>query len=174
MSEPLGHFGLAAKYYCHFTSPIRRYPDLEIHRIIKERINGMTDKRASSLKKKLPEIAKQCSLRERIAEDAERETVQVKMVEYMSEHIGEAFEGVISGVMSWGVYVELPNTIEGMVSAANIEDDYYIYDEQSMSLTGKRHGKVYGIGNKVRVMAVRADKELRTIDFVFADDEDED
>lgn len=172
MAENMGHFGLAAKYYCHFTSPIRRYPDLEIHRIIKEciRNNGLSPKREKSLNKKMPEIAKQCSVRERVAEEAERETDKLKMVQFMEDKIGQIYEGVISGVTSWGIYVELPNTVEGMVSVNYIDDDFYIFDDRNMRLVGERTQKTYSLGQKVFVQVFKVDRELRNIDFIFVDD----
>ena len=161
-----GHFGLAANYYCHFTSPIRRYPDLQIHRIIKENINGKLDeKRINNLSKKLSDVCLKCSNKERVAEDAERETCLVKKVEYMEDKIGQIFEGVISGVTSWGIYVELPNTIEGMVSPKTIEDDYYYYDEKNMQYFGEKTGKRYCLGNVVKVKLIATDLYEKTIDF---------
>ena len=169
-SENYGHFGLAAQYYCHFTSPIRRYPDLQIHRIIKECLDGgMRDERRKKYSKKLPAIANRCSIRERLADDAERETNKLKMVQYMSEHIGEEFEGIISGVTSWGLYVELPSTVEGMVSINNMDDDYYTYEEKKLLYRGERSGRVYKMGDKARVQVIKTDMQLRTIDFVFVD-----
>ncbi len=167
-----GHFGLAAKYYCHFTSPIRRYPDLQIHRIIKENINGnLNEKRVNTLSKKLPDICLKCSNRERVAEDAERETCLVKKVEYMQDKIGQIFKGVISGITSWGIYVELPNTIEGMVSPKNIEDDYYYYDEKNMQYFGEKTGKRYSLGNVVTVKLLEANIYEKTLDFKFIEDD---
>lgn len=167
-----GHFGLAAKYYCHFTSPIRRYPDLEIHRIIKEHLNGnLSEKRISYLSKKTPEVAKQSSIRERVADEAERETDNLKKVEYMKDKIGECFEGIISGVTSWGIYVELPNTIEGMVSVKNLDDDYYFFDEPNIQYVGEHTGKTYSIGDKVKVVLVKANVYERNLDFEFADED---
>lgn len=163
-----GHFGLAANYYCHFTSPIRRYPDLQIHRIIKENINGKLDeKRVNTLTKKLPDVCLKCSNRERVAEDAERETCLVKKIEYMEDKVGQIFEGVISSVTSWGIYVELPNTIEGMVSPKTIEDDYYYYDEKNMQYFGEKTGKRYSLGNVVKVKLVDTNIYERTMDFQF-------
>ncbi len=163
-----GHFGLATQYYCHFTSPIRRYPDLQIHRIIKETLRGrMNDKRMEHYESILPEVAAQSSARERRAEEAERETDKLKKVEYMSEHIGELFEGVISSVTAWGMYVELPNTVEGMIHINNLIDDYYHYNEETYELTGERTGKVYKLGQTIQVVAAAADKFMRTIDFVL-------
>lgn len=163
-----GHFGLAAKYYCHFTSPIRRYPDLQIHRIIKEHINGnLKEKRIKNLEKKLPDIAKKASVRERIAEEAERETLQLKKVEFMQDKIGQVFDGIISGVTNWGIYVELYNTVEGMISIKNIDDDYYCYDEKNLQYFGENTGKTYTLGDRVKVKLIGANLYEKTIDFKF-------
>lgn len=168
----LGHFGLAAQYYCHFTSPIRRYPDLQIHRIIKDNLRGrMNEKKMMHYEAILPEVAKQSSEMERRADEAERETEKLKKVEYMSEHIGEVFEGVISSITAWGMYVELPNTIEGMVHVTALTDDYYQYKEDSYEMVGERSGKSYKLGQGMRVRCVAADKFMRTIDFVPAEKE---
>lgn len=165
----IGHFGLATSYYCHFTSPIRRYPDLQIHRIIKESLRGkMGDKRLSHYEKILPEVAKHSSEMERRADEAERETEKMKKVEYMEGHIGEIFEGVISGVTAWGMYVELPNTIEGLVHIASLDDDYYVYYESSYELVGEAKNKHYKLGQKVSIKVESTDKLLRTINFVLA------
>lgn len=164
-----GHFGLAAKYYCHFTSPIRRYPDLQIHRLIKERLrNRMNDQRKEHYGKILPDVAKQSSERERRAEEAERETVKLKKVQFMSEHIGETFTGVISSVTSWGMYVELPNTIEGMVHVTALTDDFYHYVEESYELVGEVTGNRYKLGQTVEVIVAGTDELMRTIDFELA------
>lgn len=161
-----GHFGLATNYYCHFTSPIRRYPDLQIHRIIKESLRGkMGEKRIAHYDKILSEVAKHSSEMERRADEAERETEKMKKVEYMSGHIGEVFEGVISGVTAWGMYVELPDTIEGLVHITSLEDDYYVYHESSYELVGETKNKHYKLGQKVSVRVESTDKLLRTIDF---------
>lgn len=168
--ENTGHFGLAAKYYTHFTSPIRRYPDLQIHRIIKENIRGrMTEERIAHYEKILPEVALQSSTMERRAEEAERETVKLKKVEYMEERIGEEFEGVISGITKWGAYVELENTIEGLVHVANMSDDHYEYIEDQYELAGEHTGNVYKLGQKVKVRVLDTDKIQRTIDFAFCE-----
>lgn len=165
-----GHFGLAANYYCHFTSPIRRYPDLQIHRIIKDRLrNRMNEQKKEHYEKILPEVAKQSSERERRAEEAERETVKLKKVQYMSQYIGECFTGVISSVTAWGMYVELPNTIEGMVHVTSLRDDYYHYVEESYELVGEVTGKSYKLGQTVRVMLTGTDELMRTIDFELQD-----
>jgi ribonuclease R len=169
-----GHFGLAAKYYCHFTSPIRRYPDLQIHRIIKDCLRGrMNEKRINHYQRILPEVAVQSSAMERRADEAERETEKLKKVEYMEEHIGETFEGVISSITGWGMYVELPNTIEGLVHITALDDDYYFYDENAYELIGERTHKQYKLGQKVNVLVTAADKIQRTIDFKIADEENE-
>lgn len=168
-----GHFGLSAKYYCHFTSPIRRYPDLQIHRIIKENLNGkLGEKRIQHYEKILFEVADHSSRTERRADESEREVEKLKKVEYMMDHIGETFEGVISGVTSWGMYVELPSTIEGMIRVSEMEDDYYIYDEERYQLIGEHTKKIYKLGQKVTVEVVNADKVQRTIDFALVEAED--
>jgi ribonuclease R len=168
-----GHFGLSAKYYCHFTSPIRRYPDLQIHRIIKENLNGkLGEQRQQHYSKILFEVAEHSSKTERRADEAEREVEKLKKVEYMMEHIGETFEGVISGITSWGMYVELPNTIEGMIRVTEMKDDYYFYDEERYQMVGEHTKKVYKLGQKVIVEVINADKLLRTIDFALVEVEE--
>lgn len=172
-AECIGHFGLAAKYYCHFTSPIRRYPDLQIHRIIKECLHGgMSEKRKLHYDKILPDVAEQASATERRADEAERDTDKLKMVQYMSAHIGEYFDGVISGVTNWGIYVELPNTIEGMVSVNNMRG-YYVFDENHYEMFNETTHKTYKLGQKVRVVVVDTNAISRTIDFMFAQDYEE-
>ena len=169
-TENTGHFGLAAKYYTHFTSPIRRYPDLQIHRIIKENLRGrLTEDRIAHYNEILPKVAAQCSERERTAEEAEREVVKLKKAEYMREHIGEEYDGVISGVTKWGVYVELENTVEGLVHVADMRDDHYEFIEQSYEMLGERTGRTYKLGEKVKVRVIDADKIQRTVNFEFAD-----
>lgn len=166
-----GHFGLAAKYYCHFTSPIRRYPDLQIHRIIKESIRGtLTEKRIAHYDAILTPIAVQTSALERRAEEAERETDKLKKCEYMADFLGESFDGVISGVSNWGLYVELPNTVEGMIRMTDLNDDYYLFDPAKIQLTGERTKKEYKLGQKIRVTVSGVDRMLKTIDFVPAQD----
>ena len=165
-TENTGHFGLAAKYYTHFTSPIRRYPDLQIHRIIKENLRGrMNEDRISHYEEILPRVAAQCSDRERRAEEAEREVVRMKKAEYMRSHIGEEYDGVISSVTKWGVYVELANTVEGLVHVADMRDDHYEFAEQTYELVGERTRKAYKLGQTVRVRVTDADKLLRTVNF---------
>lgn len=172
--ENTGHFGLAAKYYTHFTSPIRRYPDLQIHRIIKEDLRGrLREERIEHYEKILPEVAMQAGLTERRAEEAERETIKLKKVEYMKEHIGEIFEGVISGITKWGAYVELPNTIEGLVHVTSMRDDHYDYWEEQYELIGEHTRNVYKLGQTVRVRVLGIDRLQRTIDFEFCEDAEE-
>ena len=166
-----GHFGLATRYYTHFTSPIRRYPDLQIHRIIKETLKGgLSDKRAAQYEKILPEVAVQTSALERRADEAERETDKLKKCEYMSRFIGQDFDGAISGVTNWGLYVELPNTVEGLVRMSDLDDDYYIFDEQHYELIGEMTKKTYKLGQPVRVTVSSTDRLLRTVDFILAKD----
>ena len=163
-----GHFGLAASYYCHFTSPIRRYPDLQIHRIIKETLRGrMNAKRIEHYEGILDEVAKQSSQMERRADEAERETIKLKKCEYMAKHIGEEFEGVISGVTEWGFFVELPNTVEGLVRVAELKGDFYQFYEDTYELVGEATNKRYKLGQKVKVVVESTDKLMRTIDFAL-------
>lgn len=169
-----GHFGLATHYYCHFTSPIRRYPDLQIHRIIKENLHGkLSDKRITHYEKILPEVSESCSKLERRADEVEREVEKMKKVQYMSRRIGECYEGVISGVNAWGMYVELPNTVEGLVHVTNMVDDYYYYDEEKYAMIGKDTGKEYTLGEKVWVMVKAADRISKTIDFILVQNMEE-
>lgn len=163
-----GHFGLACSYYCHFTSPIRRYPDLQIHRIIKEQIRGrLNDKRIEHYNEILPEVAKHSSEMERRADEAERETDKLKKVEFMEAHIGEIYEGVISSITTWGVYVELPNTIEGMIHVSMLPGDYFYYDEETYEMVGQATNIRYKLGQTLKVKVNATDKILRTIDFVI-------
>lgn len=164
--ENTGHFGLAAQYYCHFTSPIRRYPDLQIHRIIKDHLRGrMNEDKMKHYEAILTEVAKKSSERERLAEEAERETIKLKKVEYMEAHLGEEFEGVISSVTKWGIYVELPNTIEGLIHVTNMKDDHYNYIEEHYEMVGEHTGKTYKLGETVWVRVIGTDFLQRTIDF---------
>ena len=168
-----GHFGLAARYYTHFTSPIRRYPDLQIHRIIKDDLRGrMNEKKMEHYQTILPEVTRQASETERRAEEAERETIRLKKAEYMEAHIGEVFEGVISGITNWGIYVELSKTIEGLVHVANMYDDHYDYYEDRYEMVGEHTGKTYKLGETVYVRVIDADCLTRTIDFEMADEGD--
>ena len=169
-----GHFGLATHYYCHFTSPIRRYPDLQIHRIIKENLHGkLSDKRITHYEKILPEVSESCSKLERRADEVEREVEKMKKVQYMSHRIGECYEGVISGVNAWGMYVELPNTVEGLVHVTNMVDDYYYYDEEKYAMIGKDTGKEYTLGEMVWVRVKAADRISKTIDFILVQNMEE-
>lgn len=168
-TENTGHFGLAARYYTHFTSPIRRYPDLQIHRIIKESLHGgLTGKRISHYEKILPQVAVQTSALERRADEAERETDKLKKVQYMERFIGQEFEGIISGVTSWGFYVELPNTVEGLVHISELRDDYYVFLEERYELSGEMTGKTYKLGQTIRVQLTGCDRFSKTIDFIPA------
>ena len=165
-TECTGHFGLACQYYCHFTSPIRRYPDLQIHRIIKEQLRGrLKEERIAHYREILPEVAKHSSETERRADEAERETDKLKKVEYMEERIGETFEGVISGITSYGLYVELPNTVEGLIHVSKLPGDYFYYDESTYEMVGQATGKSYKLGMPVKVCVEDCDRFNRTIDF---------
>ncbi len=169
-----GHFGLACSYYCHFTSPIRRYPDLQIHRIIKEQIRGrLNEKRIEHYNEILPEVAKHSSEMERRADEAERETNKLKKVEFMEAHIGETFEGVISSITTWGIYVELPNTIEGMIHVSMLPYDYFYYDEETYEMVGQATNIRYKLGQTLKVKVNATDKILRTIDFVISQEEED-
>lgn len=173
-TECTGHFGLACKYYCHFTSPIRRYPDLQIHRIIKDNIHGRLDeKRINHYEAILSKVSEDNSKKERRAEEAEREVEKLKKVEYMSAHIGEIFEGAISGVTNRGIYVELPNTIEGFVNVSNMYDDYYCFSQEEYAMIGQETGRKYSIGDRVTVKVKETDKITRAIDFVISHKGDE-
>ncbi|QQJ46293.1 ribonuclease R [Staphylococcus pseudintermedius] len=166
-ADNLGHFGLAADYYTHFTSPIRRYPDLIVHRLVRKYLieKSMDGRAMHEWEEKLPQIAEHTSNRERRAIDAERDTDELKKAEFMIQHIGDEFEGVISSVVNFGMFVELPNTIEGMVNMQNMSDDYYHFDERQMALIGERKAKVYRIGDVVKVKVIHVDVDERQIDF---------
>lgn len=171
-TECSGHFGLACEHYCHFTSPIRRYPDLQIHRIIKEQIRGrLKGDRIKHYKKILADVAKQSSEMERRASEAERETDKLKKAEFMEERIGNIYEGIISGVTSWGIYVELPNTIEGMVHISKLPGDYFIYEESAYEVVGQKTGIRYKLGEKIKIVVNGIDKMTRTIDFGIPEEE---
>ena len=170
--ECVGHFGLAAKYYCHFTSPIRRYPDLQIHRIIKEQLNGKIDEKRAGRLTNIVEIAsKQSSEMERLAQEAEREVDDLKKAEYMQERIGEEFSAIISSVTSFGLFAELPNTIEGLIHITALDDDYYIYDEAHLCLIGERTKKIYRLGDEVKVKCTRVDIDNREVYFDLVEEE---
>ena len=165
-TESTGHFGLACQYYCHFTSPIRRYPDLQIHRIIKDQLRGrLTEEKIAHYREILPGVCKQASDTERRADEAERETDKLKKAEYMEEHIGETYKGVVSGVTSWGVYVELENTVEGLVHVSKLPGDYYYFDEAHYEMVGEATGKSYKLGMPVTVRVAGTDRLTRTVDF---------
>ncbi|NMO97107.1 ribonuclease R, partial [Paenibacillus lemnae] len=171
-AESTGHFGLAAEFYSHFTSPIRRYPDLVIHRVIREVFengNTLTPKRQEYLGEKMPDIAQQSSERERVAVDAERDTEALKKAEYMLDKIGEEFEGMISSVTSFGMFIELENTVEGLIRLSALTDDYYHFDEQHMALIGERTSKVFRIGDEVKVRVANVNMDEHTIDFEMVD-----
>lgn len=166
--ENLGHYGLAAEYYCHFTSPIRRYPDLVIHRIIKETLTGeLKNSRIEYLKEFVEKAALQSSERERAADEAERAVEDLKKVEFMAERIGEEYEGIVSGVTAFGIFVELENGIEGMVRVSYMTDDFYHFDEKRYMLIGERTKKSFRIGDVVRVQVMKADLVDKKLDFVL-------
>ncbi|OXM15149.1 hypothetical protein CGZ75_17855 [Paenibacillus herberti] len=171
-AESLGHYGLAAEYYSHFTSPIRRYPDLVIHRVIREVLeNGgaLSDSRQEALAARMPDIAQQSSERERVAVDAERDTDQLKKCEFMLDKVGEEFTGIISSVTGFGIFVELPNTVEGLIRLSNMSDDYYHFDDQQMILIGERTSNMYRIGDEVKVRVERVDMNDHQIDFAMVE-----
>ena len=170
-TECSGHFGLAAKYYCHFTSPIRRYPDLQIHRIIRDNIRGRLKREGKTehYREILESVAEQSSICERRAQEAERESDRLKKAEYMSYHLGEEFDGIISGVTAYGLYVELHNTVEGLVHISTLSDDYYTFDEENYELSGELTKKIYHLGQKVRVRVTDADALSRTVDFTIVE-----
>ncbi|MCH5269483.1 MAG: ribonuclease R [Lachnospiraceae bacterium] len=170
-TESSGHFGLACQYYCHFTSPIRRYPDLQIHRIIKDWLRGrLGEERMAHYRSILDQVAKRSSERERLADEAERETDKLKKVEYMEERIGQEYVGVISGITAWGIYVELPNTVEGMIHVSKLPGDYFFYNENTYEMQGERTGIVYRLGEALRIRVAGADRFLKTIDFDLVED----
>ncbi len=170
--ECTGHFGLACDCYCHFTSPIRRYPDLQIHRIIKEQLRGrLMEKRIEHYKEILPEVAKQTSKLERRADEAERETDKLKKAQYMKRHIGETVEGIISGITAWGIYVELPNTVEGMIHVSRLTGDYYYYREETFEMVGRDTGRCFKLGERLRVFVDGVDMVSKSVDFLLAEDD---
>ena len=170
--ECTGHFGLACACYCHFTSPIRRYPDLQIHRIIKEQLRGrLMEKRIDHYKEILPEVARQTSRLERRADEAERETDKLKKAQYMKHHIGETLEGIISGITAWGIYVELPNTVEGMIHVARLTGDYYYYREETFEMVGRDTGRCFKLGQRLKVFVDSVDMVSKSVDFLLAEDD---
>ena len=175
-SENKGHFGIASKYYCHFTSPIRRYPDLFIHRIISKYLKqgyNLSEEEIAIYQSQATRYAETSSEREKIAQKVERESVDIKMAEYMENHIGEEYDGIISSIQSFGVFVELENTVEGMIRFDKLGDEYFIYDEDRKTLLGEKTKTMYHIGDAIRVRVIRADKLSRQIDFEKVEKEDE-
>jgi ribonuclease R len=171
-AESTGHFGLAAEYYSHFTSPIRRYPDLVIHRVMREVIeNGgaLSQKRHDYLAGRMPDIAQQSSERERVAVEAERDTEQLKKAEYMQDKVGEEFEAMVSSVTSFGMFIELDNTVEGLIRLSAMSDDYYHFDEAHMALIGERTSRVFRIGDEVKIRVAKVNMDDHTIDFELVD-----
>lgn len=167
-TECKGHFGLSYKYYCHFTSPIRRYPDLIIHRIIKRVLKGnMNTKDIKNFRRKTEAAADASSVNEVVSVELERDVEKYKKAEYMTYHIGEEFEGVISGVTGFGIYVQIKNTVEGLVRLNDIRDDYYDFDAEHYCIKGRRTGKTYMPGDTVTIKVMAADPEMREIDFML-------
>ena len=164
-----GHFGLGFKNYTHFTSPIRRYADLEVHRLLKEYAERVDFQQARQRNRRLEKIAQHVSAREIVALEAERESIKLKKVEYMQRHLGDEFDGVISGVVAFGIFVEITDLlVEGLVHISDLEDDYYFHDDKNYQLVGQRTEKTYRLGDSVRVQVVRVDPDQRVIDFVLA------
>lgn len=170
-AECLGHFGLAAVYYTHFTSPIRRYPDLMIHRVIGESLQegGLTPARRNHFEALMPEVADQSTKRERRAEEAERDTVDLKKTEYMAAHVGEDFDGLVSGVTSFGLFVEMENTCEGLAHISTFLDDYYQYQESQYALVGERTGRIFRLADALRVRVMRVDPARNQVELVLTD-----
>ena len=167
-SENRGHFGIASKYYCHFTSPIRRYPDLFIHRIISKYIEknySLSNEEIEKYSEEATKYAKTSSEREKIAQKVERDSVDIKKAEFMQNKIGEQYEGIISNITSFGVFVELENTVEGLIRFENLGFEYFIYDEDHKQLIGENTGTVFKIGDSIRIQVIEANKELRRISF---------
>jgi ribonuclease R len=165
-TECIGHFGLACQYYCHFTSPIRRYPDLQIHRIIKEELRGrMNDERIAHYRDILPGVAKQSSETERRADEAEREVDKRKKAEYMEDHLGEEFDGVISGITSWGIFVELPNTVEGLIHVSKLPGDYFTFRESTYEMVNRSGDVSYQLGQPLRIRVEDCDRRTGTVEF---------
>lgn len=173
-TDNIGHFGLAAEYYTHFTSPIRRYPDLIVHRLLREwmKTRTISESRKSELMPLLDDIAEHSSKQERVAADAERDTVELKMAEYMQEHIGETFSGVISGVTSFGMFVELDNGVEGLVHVTSLLDDYYDYYEERHALIGMHTKKVYRLGDSIEIEVLQVNLAERSVDFILAGEDE--
>ncbi|MCT8395539.1 ribonuclease R [Weissella soli] len=171
--EPIGHFGIGAEYYTHFTSPIRRYPDLTVHRLIKHyAAQGLGEEAQAKYRAKLPQIATDTSTRERRAVDTERDTDAMKKAEFMEDKVGQEFDAVVNGVLKFGMFVSLANTVEGLIHTSNLTDDYYVYDEAHLALIGRRFHHIYQIGQAVKVKLIRVDKEQSALDFVLVDPDD--
>ena len=168
----IGHFGLASKCYTHFTSPIRRYPDTTVHRLLRAYLfnDKFNNEVINHWEKKLPALVEHASYKERCAVECEREVDDMKMAEYMEKHIGEEFDGIISSVLSFGMFVELPNLIEGLIRFEDLKDDFYIYDESTFSIKGQTSHKLYRLGDNIRVKVKSASKEKHTIDFIIANE----
>ena len=169
----IGHYGLGFHYYSHFTSPIRRYPDLMVHRLLKEYARSASLERRTEIEHRLPFVAKQSSVMERVAMEAERAAIKVMQVEYMKRHVGDEFEGIISGVMRFGIFIEINDLlVEGLVHVRDLEDDYYEYDEKKYALIGEMTGKRYRLGDTVHVRVLRVNPEEREIDFAIVGSEE--
>ncbi|MDE6325085.1 MAG: RNB domain-containing ribonuclease, partial [Duncaniella sp.] len=165
-TENVGHYGLGFDYYTHFTSPIRRYPDMQVHRLLDRYLNGGRTVNAA----KLEDACKHDSEMEQLASNAERSSIKYKQVEYMQEHLGETFVGMISGVTEWGLYVEIEeNLCEGLIPMRDLADDFYDLDEKNHCLVGRRHNNRYRLGDKVKIKVARADLEKKQLDFILAD-----
>jgi ribonuclease R len=170
-TENLGHFGLAFKHYSHFTSPIRRYPDLIAHRTLKAYASGYHPDMHDAFSRKLSYAAQQSSERELVALEAERASVKMKQTQFMTRHLGDEFDGIISGVVSFGIFVEIPQfLVEGLVHISDLADDYYLFEEKAYRLKGQNSGRVYRLGDEVRVRVVRADPGERLLDFVLVEE----
>jgi ribonuclease R len=169
VNQALGHFGLASEYYCHFTSPIRRYPDLIVHRVLSLLLQeGITGKKRDLLEKKMGVYGDHSTMQEIKAEEAERDLVDIKKCQYMQQFIGQEFEARISSVLSFGFFIELPNTVEGLVHISSIADDYYEFNDKAFTLVGTHTGKKYSIGDEIRVLLVKVDVDAVKIDFEIA------
>ena len=170
----VGHFGLAFTDYTHFTSPIRRYPDLAVHRLIKLYARPVEQAHLNSLEKHLKKVSDRSSDRERVALEAERESTKIKQVEWIADYVGKDFDGLISGVTAYGIFVEItPYLIEGFIRMEDMEDDYYLFDEKRYSLVGKEFGKVYRLGDEIKIRVKQVNREINQVDFVLADEHPE-
>lgn len=167
-SENKGHFGIASKYYCHFTSPIRRYPDLFIHRIISKYIDNsyiLNEKNLEKYKEQATKYSQTSSEREKIAQKVEREAIAIKKTEYMQNKIGKEYEGIVSGITAFGMFVELENTVEGLIKFEDLGNEYFIYNDENKTLIGENSKKIYKIGDKIKIKVIYANKQLRRINF---------